>query len=104
MREVDPVSLGQGFAAYQGPHHAAVETALKTAYQTADVAQAGQGGSIPLVSALHAANPGADIVLWGCEEPLANIHGDDESVSKSELEHMTLAEALLLNALAEPRR
>ncbi|HEX6342077.1 M20/M25/M40 family metallo-hydrolase [Umezawaea sp.] len=104
VRAVEPVSLGQGFAAYQGPHHAAVETALKTAYGTAGVAHAGQGGSIPLVSALHVANPGADIVLWGCEEPLANIHGDDESVSKSELEHMTLAEALLLNALAKPRR
>ncbi|MDQ2583703.1 M20/M25/M40 family metallo-hydrolase [Saccharothrix yanglingensis] len=104
VREVEPVSLGQGFAAYRGPYHAAVETALKTAYGTGDVAHAGQGGSIPLVSALHAANPGSDIVLWGCEEPLANIHGDDESVSRSELERMTLAEALLLNALAEPRR
>ncbi|ANZ41606.1 hypothetical protein BBK82_42315 [Lentzea guizhouensis] len=103
VREVAPVSLGRGFAAYQGPHHAAVETALKTAYKTAVVAHSGQGGSIPLVSALHAANPGSDIVLWGCEEPLANIHGDDESVSRSELEHMTLAEALLLNALAKPR-
>ncbi|SDG56057.1 Acetylornithine deacetylase/Succinyl-diaminopimelate desuccinylase [Lentzea fradiae] len=104
VRQVVPVSLGQGFAAYQGPHHAAVETALKTAYKTDAVAQSGQGGSIPLVSALHAANPSSDIVLWGCEEPLANIHGNDESVSRSELEHMTLAEALLLDALAAPAR
>jgi acetylornithine deacetylase/succinyl-diaminopimelate desuccinylase-like protein len=104
VTSIVPAALGQGFAAYQGPYHVAVETALKTAYKTDVVAHAGQGGSIPLVSALHAANPGSDIVLWGCEEPLANIHGDDESVSRSELEHMTLAEALLLNALAEPRR
>ncbi|MGM1065747.1 M20/M25/M40 family metallo-hydrolase [Saccharothrix sp. Mg75] len=104
VRGITPVSLGQGFAAHEGPYHAAVESALKTAYGTGSVAHAGQGGSIPLVSALHAANPGADIVLWGCEEPLANIHGDDESVSRSELEHMTLAEALLLDALAGPHR
>jgi acetylornithine deacetylase/succinyl-diaminopimelate desuccinylase-like protein len=64
----------------------------------------GQGGSIPLVNAFRTANPLADIVLWGCEEPKANIHGNDESVSRSELEHMTLAEANLLLALAEKEK
>ncbi|RKT56261.1 M20/M25/M40 family metallo-hydrolase [Saccharothrix australiensis] len=97
---VTPVGRGAGVTAGGGAFQAEVEAALAAAYGTTEVAHVGQGGSIPLVAALRAANPRADLVLWGCEEPRARIHGDDESVSRSELEHMTVAEALLLHALA----
>lgn len=95
------VGEGAGFVAGEGRHHESVERALRSAYQMSTVEHLGQGGSIPLVNAFRAANPLADVVLWGCEEPRANIHGNDESVSRSELEHMTLAEANLLQAVAE---
>jgi acetylornithine deacetylase/succinyl-diaminopimelate desuccinylase-like protein len=41
-------------------------------------------------------------VLVGPEDAQhANIHGPDESVDPSEIEHMALAQALLLQALAQ---
>jgi cysteinylglycine-S-conjugate dipeptidase len=94
---------GTGYVTKDGKYHEVIEQALMTSYQVATVVKSGQGGSIPLVNAFGAANPDADIILWGSEEPRANIHGNDESVSRAELEHMTLAEALLLEGLADPR-
>lgn len=60
------------------------------------LAHAGRGGAIPLASAFWVANPKADILLWGCEEPTCAIHAPNESVSFAELRSMTTAEALLL--------
>ncbi|WP_084468445.1 M20/M25/M40 family metallo-hydrolase [Actinokineospora inagensis] len=100
--KVKRVGEGSGFISSPGEHHSEVERALLESYHATAVAKAGQGGSIPLVNAFQQANPEADIVLWGCEEPTANIHGVDESVSQSELEHMTLAEALLLQSVMSP--
>ncbi|GAA3886434.1 dipeptidase [Saccharothrix violaceirubra] len=95
---VDPIDPGYGFAANTGgPYFVAAEQALKATYSTDSVVHGGQGGSIPLVHAFAHANPEADIVLWGCEEPLCSIHGPDESVAYRELEAMTTAEAVLLS-------
>lgn len=102
--KVTRVGEGAGFVAGKGRHHESIERALCSAYRMTTVEHLGQGGSIPLVNAFRTANPLADIVLWGCEEPKANIHGNDESVSRSELEHLTLAEANLLLALAEKEK
>ncbi|SER08175.1 M20/M25/M40 family metallo-hydrolase [Actinokineospora terrae] len=99
---VKQVASGAGFIASAGEHQREIERALMEAYHASSVARAGQGGSIPLVNALRAANPEADMVLWGCEEPSSHAHGADESVSQSELEHMTLAEALLLRSVMSP--
>ncbi|HEX6351466.1 M20/M25/M40 family metallo-hydrolase [Actinophytocola sp.] len=98
--KITRVGEGGGFVAGSGRYREVIEWALRSAYQMSTVEQLGQGGSIPLVNAFRAANPLADVVLWGCEEPRSNIHGNDESVSRSELEHMTLAEANLLHAVA----
>ncbi|GAA2973863.1 M20/M25/M40 family metallo-hydrolase [Actinokineospora diospyrosa] len=99
---VKRTASGSGFIAATGEHSKEIERALLEAYHASTVAKAGQGGSIPLVNAFQVANPDADIVLWGCEEPVAHAHGADESVSQSELEHMTLAEALLLQSVMSP--
>jgi hypothetical protein len=40
--------------------------------------------------------PGAEIVLYGVEEPACLIHAPNESVAPSEIEHLALAEALFL--------
>jgi acetylornithine deacetylase/succinyl-diaminopimelate desuccinylase-like protein len=98
--KITRVGEGAGFVAGTGRYHEAIEWALRSAYRMSTVEHLGQGGSIPMVNAFRAANPLADVVLWGCEEPRSNIHGNDESVSRSELEHMTLAEANLLHAVA----
>jgi acetylornithine deacetylase/succinyl-diaminopimelate desuccinylase-like protein len=66
-----------------------------------DVVHYGEGGSIPLVAAFLAAQPAAEIILWGAEEPRCKIHAPDESVDLGELERCVLAEALFIAALAD---
>ena len=64
-------------------------------------AQVGSGGSIPLVTELLTASPGAEAILWGPEdEEKAKIHGPDESVDPAEVERIIQAQILLLDALA----
>jgi acetylornithine deacetylase/succinyl-diaminopimelate desuccinylase-like protein len=48
---------------------------------------------------LQAAMPGAEILLFGVEEPRCLIHAPNESVDPGEIEHMALAEALFLRQL-----
>jgi len=74
--------------------------ALGTAYRR-PVGQVGSGGSIPLLVSLRRASPSADFVLIGAEDAeRSHIHGPDESVDLGEIEHLALAQALLLQALA----
>lgn len=91
-----PAGDGDGFrAATDGRAYAAATRALAAAFDH-DVIEQGVGGSIPLVAALRAALPAAEVILWGAEEPLCRIHAPDESVDLGELERCTVAEALLL--------
>ena len=53
----------------------------------------GGGGSIPLVNALQAAAPEAEILLVGATDGYANIHAPDERVMLDELEKSVVAEA-----------
>jgi acetylornithine deacetylase/succinyl-diaminopimelate desuccinylase-like protein len=62
-------------------------------------AETGEGGSIPLLAALVDVAPRAEIMLMGAEDPGAHIHAPNESVDLVELEHMVLAEALMLARL-----
>ena len=59
---------------------------------------AGEGGSIPLCNVLQSTFPGAEIMLYGVEEPRCLIHAPNESVDPSELEHLALAQALFLQS------
>lgn len=84
-----------------GTAFAAMGKALSVAYGR-PCGQAGSGGSIPLLGELRKASPDADFVLIGAQDAgLSRIHGPNESVNPSEIEHMTLAQALLLMTLAE---
>ncbi|SPD86864.1 Dipeptidase [Micropruina glycogenica] len=84
-----------------GVAFAAMREALAEAYGT-DVGQVGSGGSIPLLDELRKASPAADFVLIGAEDAeLSRIHGPNESVDPSEIEHMALAQALLLTKLGQ---
>ena len=99
--KVTPGGVGEGFlATTDGPAYAAATDALAAAFQR-DVVHYGDGASIPLVAAFLAAQPTAEMILWGCEEPQCKIHAPNESVDLDELERMTLAEALFIAGLAE---
>ena len=48
--------------------------------------------------------PRAEFILWGPEDvALSRIHASDESVDPTEIEKLVVAQALLLQLLAEPR-
>ncbi len=84
---------GDGFAAAtSGPAFAAARAALATAWGSEPVMMA-SGGSIPLVSALHEAVPDAEILLFGAEDGLCNLHAPNERVLLDELERAIVAEA-----------
>ena len=84
-----------------GPGYAAARDALAEAYGR-PAGEAGCGGSIPLLRTLETAAPGAEFVLWGPEDvAAARIHASDESVDPSEIEKMIVAQALLLQRLAD---
>ena len=68
-----------------------------------DVVHYGEGGSIPLVAAFLGAIPGAEMILWGAEEPQCKIHAPNESVDLGELERCALAEALFIAGMAEQK-
>ena len=65
---------------------------MAAAWGSAPVSAAG-GGSIPLVNALQAAAPEAEILLVGATDGYANIHAPDERVILDELEKSVVAEA-----------
>ena len=91
---------GEGFLARtDGPAFAAATRSLTLAFDR-PVVRCGQGGSIPLVAAFRRVVPGAEIILWGPDEPQSRIHGPDESVDLAELERCALAEALFLADLS----
>ena len=96
---VEPKTLGRPFAARtDGPAYAALAVAMEEAFGRPMVQQ-GQGGAIPLCVALAEAQPAAEILLIGVEEPACRIHAPNESVSPDELRRTAVAEALLLRAL-----
>lgn len=98
---VTAAGTGEGFlAASGGPGYAKVSAAMEEAFG-AEVIHMGQGGSLPLVVAMHEAAPHAEIALFGPEEPACRIHSADESVSLEELEHCILAETLTLAQMAD---
>ena len=67
--KVTPGTTGDGFLAKtDGPAYAAAAKAMAEAYGK-DVVHYGEGGSIPLVAAFLEAIPGAEMILWGAEEP-----------------------------------
>jgi cysteinylglycine-S-conjugate dipeptidase len=90
---VHAAETGQGFAAAtSGPAYDAARGALASAWGSEPVSFA-SGGSIPLVSALQEAVPGAEMLLLGTTDGFANIHAPNERVLVDEFEKATLAEA-----------
>ncbi|MDR0365428.1 MAG: M20/M25/M40 family metallo-hydrolase [Bifidobacteriaceae bacterium] len=96
--------VGEGFVADQsGPGFNAAAAALADAFGVPAV-PLGQGGSIPLAAELTATFPDMEVLLTGVEDPDSRAHSGDESVSLAMLEKVIVAEALLLDRLADQRR
>lgn len=72
-----------------------VADSLSAAYGK-PTANMGEGASIPLCATLLEAVPGAEIALYGVEEPLCRIHSADESVDPNEIRDIAIAEATFL--------
>ncbi|WP_246259451.1 M20/M25/M40 family metallo-hydrolase [Streptomyces typhae] len=88
---VTPGDTGPGFeAATGGPAHRAARAALAEAWgeQPSYVAT---GGSIPLVNGLAQAAPGAEVLLFGAQDSMCNLHAPNERVLLSELRGTVVA-------------
>jgi len=91
--EVAGGEVGNGFAAdTDGPAYVAAREALAAAWGS-ETQLAATGGSIPLVNALQAAVPDAEIMLLGATDGHSDIHAPNERVLLDELERTVVAEA-----------
>jgi len=89
---------------FQAPADSAAMRAARTAFEQAwgvPPVDIGIGGSIPFIADLLEVFPDAAILVTGVEDPDSRAHGADESVHLGELEKVVLAEALLLDGLAQ---
>ncbi|MFD0705245.1 dipeptidase [Alloscardovia venturai] len=96
-----PLDNGQGWA--MDPDSKAVsvaEKAMEDAFETAPVNK-GEGGSIPFIPELQRIFPHAQVIVTGPEDPKANAHSPNESISLSALKNNVVTEALILQGLAE---
>ncbi len=99
--DVRAEATGNGFAAKtSGPAYAAAREVWPATWG-ADLVLAGGGGSIPIVSALAAAAPAAEMLLVGTTDGFANIHGPNERLVLDEFEQATIAEADFFTRYAE---
>ncbi|MGH2678297.1 MAG: dipeptidase [Actinomycetota bacterium] len=83
-----------------GPVFDAARQALKDAWGR-DPVDIGSGGAIPFVKAFADAYPEATVLLWGVEDPDGRAHGANESLLLEDFRKNCLAEALLLERLAQ---
>ena len=96
-------AIGNGFSAdTSGPAYEAARLAVEAAWGTAP-SFAATGGSIPLVNALHAAVPEAEILLLGTTDGYANIHAPNERVLLDEFEKAVAVEAEFFAQFAATR-
>jgi acetylornithine deacetylase/succinyl-diaminopimelate desuccinylase-like protein len=89
-----PCSVNARGAAYE-----AARSAFQEAWNVEPV-DMGMGGSIPFIAEFQQAFPEAAILVTGVEDPDTRAHGIDEGLHLAEFRKVCLAEALLLQNLA----
>ena len=87
-----------------GPALTVFGQCLAAAYGGQELTVVGSGGSIPLCNALQSMLPGAELALFGVEEPLSVIHSPNESVDPNEIRDIAIAEAAFLLTYAQHPR
>jgi cysteinylglycine-S-conjugate dipeptidase len=99
---VKPDKLGQPFAIdANGPAYDAARSAFKDAWDGVEPVDIGVGGSIPFIAEFAETYPDAAILVTGVEDPDTRAHGPNEGLHLAEFERVCVAEALLLQRLAE---
>lgn len=97
---VTPSDAGPGFEpATGGPAYRAARAALREGWGR-EAQTAASGGSIPLVNGLAKAVPGAEVLLFGAQDSMCNLHAPNERVLFSELRGAVIAEAAFLREYA----
>ena len=81
------------------PASEAAHWALSAAWGT-EAVNIGQGGSIPFIATLKETFPEAQVLVTGIEDPDTRAHSENESMHLGELEHIVVAEVLLLARLS----
>jgi len=100
--EVELGETGQPYAIdASGPAYDAARAAFREAWEGTDPVDMGMGGSIPFIAEFARAFPEAAILVTGVEDPDTRAHGIDESLHLGEFERVCIAEALLLQKLAD---
>lgn len=87
-----------------GPAYDAAREAFAEAWGGTPPVDIGVGGSIPFIAAFADIFPEAAIVVTGVEDPDTRAHGANEGLHLSEFQRVCVAEALLLQKLAETPR
>ncbi|MEN3306055.1 MAG: cysteinylglycine-S-conjugate dipeptidase [Micromonosporaceae bacterium] len=94
-----PCVVGTG-----GPVHEAARAAFRDAWDGTEPLDIGVGGSIPFIATFQELFPDATILVTGVEDPDSRAHGPNESLHLGEFARVCLAEALLLDHVAEVLR
>ncbi|MGW1344030.1 M20/M25/M40 family metallo-hydrolase [Kribbella sp. NPDC002412] len=84
----------------RGAGYEAARAAFKTAWGVEPI-DMGMGGSIPFIAEFQQTFPEASILVTGVEDPDTRAHGIDEGLHLPEFRKVCLAEALLLQNLAD---
>ncbi|MFK8910385.1 M20/M25/M40 family metallo-hydrolase, partial [Streptomyces sp. YS-3] len=97
---VTPGDTGPGYEATTGgPAYRAALTALREAWGE-EASYVATGGSIPLVNGLAKAAPGAEVLLFGAQDSMCNLHAPNERVLYSELRNTVIALAAFVREYA----
>jgi len=93
--------LENGMGWGMDPDAVATKDALEAMEEAFGVApiNKGEGGSIPFIPELQRLFPAAQVLVTGPEDPKANAHSPNESISLSGLKNNVITEALLLDKL-----
>ncbi len=83
-----------------GPAYDAARAAFTEAWDGTEPIDMGVGGSIPFIAEFLECFPGASVLVTGIEDPDTRAHGANEGLHLAEFERACLAEALLLDKLA----
>ena len=98
---IDKLDNGMGWA--MDPNAEATKDAMDAMEEAFGVAPVnkGEGGSIPFIPELQRIFPDAQVLVTGPEDPKANAHSPNESISLPSLKNNVITEALLLDKLAK---
>jgi acetylornithine deacetylase/succinyl-diaminopimelate desuccinylase-like protein len=100
---VERGDLGEPFTVdADGPAYDAARSAFRDAWDGTEPVDMGVGGSIPFIAEFARLFPDAAVLVTGVEDPDTRAHGIDEGLHLGEFARVCVAEALLLERLADP--